>query len=472
MFELSTGLTILLISSIIAACIFELINGFHDTANAVATVIYTHSMKPGYAVVWSGIWNFIGVSIGGIAVAVGIINMLPVEALVDANVYHGIAMIGALILTAIIWNLGTWYFGIPCSSSHTLIGSIFGVGIAFMLLPGSNSVALNWNKVYDVGLSLLISPILGFFFTLLLMYVLRITVKNKALFKEPPTRKAPPFWIRSILILTSTGVSFSHGSNDGQKGVGLVMMILIAFAPAYFALDLKQDPVKLLNCVTQIGNVMEKVDIFDLNERDKATLYFVDDKIDAVKKVLHGVTSFDNLKGNKTFEIRKDILLIAKVTTKFLESRQNLPPVKYISQAELSKLKIDIAQMRTYTEYSPWWVILMISISLGVGTMIGWRRIVVTIGEKIGKTRLTYAQGASSQIIAAGTIWVSSLLGLPVSTTHVLSSGVAGSMVSRGGLKNLQTKTVTNIAIAWLITLPVTFLLSGSLFLLFRIIFI
>jgi low-affinity inorganic phosphate transporter len=471
MFGLSTGLTILLVSCIIAACVFEIINGFHDTANAVATIIYTNSMKPGYAVVWSGIWNFIGVSIGGIAVAIGIINMLPVEALVDANIYHGVAMIGALIITAIIWNLSTWYFGIPCSSSHTLIGSIFGVGLAYMLLPGGNSVALNWKKVYDVGLSLLISPILGFFFTMLFMSVLRVTIKNKTLYKEKTAKKAPPFWIRSLLIVSSTGVSYTHGSNDGQKGVGLVMMILIAFAPAYFAMDMSQDPTKLLASVYQIESKMDRIDNFDLNNKEIADLRFIDSRIDTVKQALYGVTTFHNLKDNKTFKIRKDILLIAKTTSKFLENRKERK-IGNLSNAEIDELKSEISKMKTYTEYAPWWVIFMISLSLGLGTMVGWKRIVVTIGEKIGKTKLNYAQGLSAQIIATSTIGISSLFGLPVSTTHVLSSGIAGSMVSGGGLKNLQSKTITNIAIAWLITLPITILLSGTLFLLLRIVLV
>lgn len=231
MFGLDTGLTLLLLLCILATVAFEFINGFHDTANAVATVIYTNSLKPVVAVVWSGIWNFIGVLVGGIAVAMSIVNLLPVEALIDQNIYHGISMILALIITAILWNLGTWYFGIPCSSSHTLIGSIFGVGLAYMLLPGSYSVALNWHKVEEVGLSLLISPLFGFGIALIIMLILKRAVKNKDFFKEPKNKKAPPMWIRLILILSSTSVSFSHGSNDGQKGVGLMMLILIGIVP-------------------------------------------------------------------------------------------------------------------------------------------------------------------------------------------------------------------------------------------------
>jgi len=468
MFGLETGLTILLIFCIIAALSFEFINGFHDTANAVATVIYTNSLKPQVAVVWSGIWNFIGVNVGGIAVAMGIVNLLPTEMLVDQNVYHGVAMIMALIITAIIWNLGTWYFGIPCSSSHTLLGSIFGVGIAYMLLPGSHSIALNWGKVSDVGLSLLISPLFGFFMAMLLMYLLRFIVQNKVIFNEPNPKKTPPWWIRSILILTCTSVSFSHGSNDGQKGVGLMMIILIAIVPAYFAIDLNQSPEKMLNSVHKIELTFNKIDAASLSEKDYKTFSLVKNKIDSLKLLLVGVTEFSSLKGKAAFELRKDIILIAKKSDALLSNYKGkiLPN---INSDEIASLKSEIKVLKTYTEYAPWWVILMISLALGLGTMVGWKRIVVTIGEKIGKSHLTYAQGASAELVTASTIGVSTWLGLPVSTTHVLSSGIAGSMVAGGGLKNLQAKTVKNIAIAWLVTLPVTILLSGVLFLILRL---
>ncbi len=466
MFGLSTELTILLILSLLAACIFELINGFHDTANAVASVIYTNALKPGYAVVWSAICNFIGVNVGGIAVAIGIINILPVEALVDKSIYHGLAMIGSLILTAIIWNLGTWYFGIPCSSSHTLIGSIFGVGLAYMMLPGSSSVSLNWQKVYDIGLSLLISPFIGFVLALILMFLLKWTVKNKTLFKEPPKKKAPPFWIRTILILTCTSVSFTHGSNDGQKGVGLVMMILIAFVPTYFAIDMKRNPAQLKQHIEVIDPIIKKTTSSDTYTMSEVNM--ISYRIDSINAVLVGRTSFDDTKNADNFDIRKDILLVAKATKKLLDDPDKYP-IQGFTAEEKNKLTHEILLIRSYTEYAPWWVILMISISLGFGTMIGWKRITVTIGEKIGKTHLSYAQGAVSNLIAASTIGLSSLFGLPVSTTHVLSSGVAGSMVSDGGLKNLQGKTIMNIGIAWLVTLPVTILLSGMLFLLFNL---
>ncbi len=469
MFGLDLGLTILLLICLLAAVAFEFINGFHDTANAVATVIYTHSLKPNVAVVWSGLWNFIGVNVGGIAVAMGIVNLLPTEALIDQNIYHAMAMILALILTAIIWNLGTWYFGIPCSSSHTLLGSIFGVGLAYMLLPGSHAIALNWQKVQDVGLSLLISPVFGFGMALGLMYLLKRLVKNKIIFKEPPTKKAPPLWIRSILILTCTSVSFSHGSNDGQKGVGLIMIILIGIVPVRFAIDHTKKPETLLNKVNKVELTLSKVDISKLNKEEKATYAVINDKIDSLKEILVNKKEFIELSDNKHFETRKDIILITKKTEKIL-SVYGSEVLLNATKAEFDSLKTDLKSIKSYTEYSPWWVILMVSLSLGLGTMVGWKRIVVTIGEKIGKSHLTYAQGASAELVAASTIGVSTWLGLPVSTTHVLSSGIAGSMVAESGKGNLQMKTVRNIAIAWLVTIPVTVILAGLLFLLLRLI--
>lgn len=466
MFGLDTGLTILLLLCLLAACAFEFINGFHDTANAVATVIYTHSLKPRVAVIWSGICNFIGVYFGGIAVAMGIVNLLPVEALVDADMSHGICMIMALIFTAIIWNLGTWYLGIPVSSSHTLIGSIFGVGLAFMFLPGSEGVALNWKKVEDVGLSLLISPLFGFFVSYLLIKLLHSLIRKKAIFKKPPTQKAPPLWIRSIMVLTCTAVSFSHGSNDGQKGVGLVMMILIGIVPGYFALNMESSP-KMLNAnLVQIESVTHQVDTAMMNDAAIRNLNLINVKVDSLKALLSKSSSFKSLPEGKHFEVRRDIILLIKTTDKFLSQ---LDASGFSMPKEMTeKLKSSCSSMKGFTEFAPWWVILMISLSLGLGTMVGWKRIVITIGEKIGKSSLTYAQGAASQFVAASTISMSSWLGLPVSTTHVLSSGVAGAMVAEEGRKNLQGKTLKNIGMAWVITLPVTIVISGALFLLLR----
>jgi PiT family inorganic phosphate transporter len=469
MFGLDPGLTILLFLCIIAACTFEFINGFHDTANAVATVIYTNSLKPTIAVIWSGIFNFIGVYVGGIAVAMGIVELLPSAIHADQEVSSNIAMVLSIIIAAIIWNLGTWYFGIPCSSSHTLLGSIFGVGLAYILIPGSEVVALNWNKVKDVGLSLMISPLIGFGLTMALVIFLKKKAKSKKLFDEPHKKKAPPFWIRSILVLTCTSVSFSHGSNDGQKGVGLIMIILIAIIPAHFAVNHTKHPENLLLKVNQVESIVTKINVAELSVSQRASLAVIEERIDTVQTILSGVTNFEKLEKSRHHELRSDIRIITKQAGGLIKVKPDEEPVKFKSEEEKSLLEGAIKEIKGYTDYAPVWVILIISLSLGIGTMIGWKRIVVTIGEKIGKEHLTYAQGASAELVAATTIQLASHLGLPVSTTHVLSSGVAGSMVATNGLKNLRMKTVKNILIAWLVTLPVTIVLSGGLFLLIRL---
>ena len=467
MFGLDTGMTILLLVVLFAAAAFEFINGFHDTANAVATVIYTKSLKPQVAVIWSGIWNVIGVYVGGTAVAMGIIALLPLDVLTDSSIYHNLALIFALIITAILWNLGTWYLGIPCSSSHTLLGSIFGVGIAFMLLPGEHSVALNWQKIEDVGLSLMISPIFGFGLAMFLMLLLKKLVKNKKALKAPPSEtKAPPLWIRSILVLTCTSVSFSHGSNDGQKGVGLVMIILIALAPAFFAIDKSQNPQKVKAGIENIQSVISKIDYSKMSTEDQISCRILVENLDTFKTKLSGLTSFNNLPTKTYYSLRKNFLTLSKLSETITKKNPDA-----LSEKDMAILKSGFSDFKKNTEKVPNWVIIMIALSLGLGTMIGWKRIVVTIGEKIGKSPLTYAQGATAELIAASTIMASSSLGLPVSTTHVLSSGVAGTMVASNGLKNLRKKTMKNILIAWFITLPVTIVVSGLLFLLLRFIF-
>jgi len=344
---------------IFLALAYEFVNGFHDTANAVATVIYTKSLKPRTAVIWSGFINLLGLLTGGVVVTMAIVGLIPQEILTDVNTSHVIQMVTALLSTAIFWNLLTWYKGIPASSSHTLIGSIIGIGVGYSLYSGIDVV--NWGKAFDIGKALFLSPLLGFSLVIFTMWFLRKVVKRKDVFEEPDGENPPPFWIRATLFTTSSLVSFFHGRNDGQKGIGLMMIILMAFLPSVYNMDTISNP--------------------------------------------------------------------------------------------------------------PTWVMFSVATALGLGTMIGWKRIVVTIGEKIGKTHLTYAQGAASELVAAITIGLSTYFKLPVSTTHILSSGIAGSMVASKGVTNLKTSTIKTILMAWILTLPVTIIMSGGLFLLFRFIF-
>ncbi len=463
MFGLDTTLTVLLIVCLLCACFFEFINGFHDTANAVATVIYTNSLKPTVAVVYSGLLNFLGVMLGGITVAMGIVNLLPVDVLIDSDPYHGVAMILALLLSAIIWNFGTWYFGIPSSSSHTIIGSILGIGIAFYFLPGNVNSAVNWDKAKDTGLALLFSPLLGFSLAIIVMFIFKRIVKNDVIYKEPIPGKKPPVWVRVLLWTTCGMVSFFHGQNDGQKGVGLMMLILIAILPGMFSLDSTVN----LQGVNQNINGIEKL----IMKADTSVLSAKEKKLHA-EILSHGQHFEDAISSHlyspevdltNRFGLRKDIVKITKNSEKLIGG-ENLE----LSANEIKLLKAEIKTTKKLIEYAPSWVVILISVCLGLGTMVGWKRIVKTVGEKIGKQHMSYAQGASAEIVASIGIGLASWKGLPVSTTHMLSSGVAGSMVAKKGLKNLQKGTIKTIALTWVLTLPVTIVLSGGLFLLFR----
>lgn len=464
MFGLDTTLTILLIICLLCACFFEFINGFHDTANAVATVIYTNSMKPTVAVVFSGLLNFAGVMLGGITVAMGIVNLLPMDALVDTNPYHGIAMILALLLSAIIWNFGTWYFGIPSSSSHTIIGSILGIGLAFYFLPGNYGLnAVNWDKAKDTGLALLISPLAGFSVAILMMFLFKRLIKNETIYKEPIPGKMPPIWIRLLLWTTCGLVSFFHGQNDGQKGVGLLMMILIAVLPGQFSLDNSINLQSENAHINSINSIVLKSDSSKFGTEEKKQCHQIKKHSALFNQNIGNAIFSSDIAIKNRFELRKDVVKITKGAEKLLKS-ENFA----ISPKDKKTLTKEIKESKKLVEYAPSWVIIMISVCLGLGTMVGWRRIVKTIGEKIGKQHMSYAQGASAELVASMGIGMASAYGVPVSTTHMLSSGIAGSMVAKKGLKNLQKGTIKTIALTWILTLPVTIILSGSLFLLFR----
>ncbi len=465
MFDLGTGLFILLALALLAACFFEFINGFHDTANAVATVIYTKSLKPTVAVIYSGILNFLGVMVGGIGVGVSIINLLPVELLINNGTYEGLAMVFSILITAIVWNLGTWYFGIPSSSSHTLVGAILGVGLGYALLPENHQgiAAVNWDKVKSVFSGLLIAPVIGFTLAIFLMWLLRVLTSKevrKEIFAEPKTNKEPPSWIRFLLIATCGLVSFAHGNNDGQKGIGLIMLILIGLLPAYFAVNERVDYESQRGNINRLSELVAEIDVNKLSLEDQKIMGDVQQGL----IYLQGVKEVT--KENK-LEIRKKVMMLSTELKALMKDAGVTLSDK--QKSEIKDLVIsDEKNIRSLIDYAPDWIKLMISLSLGFGTMIGWKRIVVTVGEKIGKTHLTYAQGASAELVAATTVGLASGFGLPVSTTHTLSSGIAGTMVASKGVKNLQTKTIKNIALTWVLTLPVSILLSAALFLITR----
>lgn len=474
---------VLLGIALLIALGFEFVNGFHDTANAVATVIYTHSLSPHLAVVWSGVWNFAGVMVSSGAVAFGILQLLPVELILQVGSHSGFAMVFALLIAAIIWNLATWYLGLPSSSSHTLIGSIIGVGLMNQLLHGANGTSgVDWSQALGVGKSLLFSPIIGFLLAGLLLWVLKAAVRVPALYAEPEGNQPPPFWIRALLILTCTGVSFAHGSNDGQKGMGLIMLILIGTVPTVYALNRAVTPAetqtflavshqtaatfgKYTNGVAPSANPRADVEAY-VQKRvlTPATLPAVQALTNSIAAQVGETGSIAAVPQNEVDNVRNNMYLASEAIRLLKKSGQ--PAIAKDDQAVIDNYK---QQLDHATKFIPTWVKVAVAIALGLGTMVGWKRIVITVGEKIGKQHLTYGQGASAELVAMVTIGAADAYGLPVSTTHVLSSGVAGTMAANGS--GLQWNTVRSLLLAWVLTLPASILLAGGLYWLFRAVF-
>jgi len=467
---------VLLGIALLVALGFEFVNGFHDTANAVATVIYTHSLEPHIAVVWSGFWNFLGVLTSSGLVAFGIISLLPVELILQVGSKAGFAMVFALLVAAIIWNLGTWYFGLPASSSHTLIGSIIGVGIANQLMsPKTGTSGVDWAQATNIGKSLLLSPVVGFVCAFLLLYLMKAVVKNRALYEAPEGTEPPPFWIRSLLLLTCTGVSFAHGSNDGQKGMGLIMLILVGTVPTAYALNhaiTRQQSDDFIAVSEQAAGTLSKYvspDAVISDARQEVTDYirtkeFTPNTMLALRQLVSDIGNETTLFGelakipnDRVRNFRNDMYVASEALRLMKKTHQ--PAISATDWNILDNYK---KHVDASTRFIPGWVKVAVAMALGLGTMIGWKRIVVTVGEKIGKEHLTYGQGAAAEITAMFTIGLADWYGLPVSTTHVLSSGIAGTMAANHS--GLQWSTVRNLAMAWVLTLPASMVLAGFLF--------
>ena len=484
MFDIFTGLdahiAILLGLALLFVLAYEFINGFHDTANAVATVIYTKAMPAQLAVVLSGIFNFFGVLLGGLSVAYAIVHLLPIDLLVNISSTHGLIMVFSMLFTAIVWNFGTWYLGLPASSSHTLIGSILGVGVANALMTHTSiSDGVNLKKAVDVMLSLIVSPVVGLLLAGTVFLLLKRLFPTSHMHLNPEERqlldgkKHPPFWERTVLILSSFGVSFAHGSNDGQKGIGLLMLVLIGIAPAKFVVDMNASQyqiAKTADAAQHIAAIYERnptvLDAFIASHpkaQDNAIpqgKFHCDvantrQSLDGLSSLLNGVSDYAQLDTDQRRMARRLILCIDDTAKKVAAA----PGMSKADAASLTTFRHDL---NSTTEYAPTWVIVAVAMALGLGTLVGWRRIVVTVGEKIGERGMGYSQGMAAQITAASAIGIASVTGMPVSTTHVLSSAVAGSMLAN---KNrLQSGTVKSILMAWIFTLPATMLLSCTLF--------
>jgi PiT family inorganic phosphate transporter len=460
---------------------FEFVNGFHDTANAVATVIYTHSLEPNLAVVWSGLWNLAGVLASSGLVAFTIITLLPVELILQVSSGAGFAMVFALLIAAILWNLSTWWFGLPASSSHTMVGSIIGVGVANQLMSvQSGTSGVDWEQATKVFKVLLISPLVGFGCAFLLMLLSKVTIKYPALYEAPKDNTPPPWPIRALLVLTCTGVSFFHGSNDGQKGMGLIMLILIGTVPTAYALNhavTGRDIQDFIAASEQAAHILDRhidktgylgqdarvevTDYIRTKQIQPATVLALHELVQDLDGEVSVYKEFKSVPAKDQTNVRNDMYVTSEAIR--LMQKNHNPVFSKDENAALSNYK---AKVDKATKFIPGWVKVAVALALGLGTMVGWKRIVVTVGEKIGKEHLTYAQGASAELVAMATIFAADNFGLPVSTTHVLSSGVAGTMAANHS--GLQWSTIRNIAAAWVFTLPAAALLSGTLFWLFR----
>ncbi len=497
---------VLLGVALLIALGFEFVNGFHDTANAVATVIYTHTLEPHIAVVYSGMWNFIGVMTSSGGVAYTIVSLLPVELILQVGSGAGFAMIFSLLIAAIIWNLSTWWFGLPVSSSHTLIGSIIGVGLANQLISGkSGTSGVDWSTAIGVFKALLFSPLIGFGLAAICLLILKAIIKKPELYREPEGEKPPPFWIRCLLILTCTGVSFGHGSNDGQKGMGLIMLILIGTVPTAYALNhamgysqvqtfsaISEQAQRVFAAHTPAGAAQtpqangaqaapgtgqapdpaagkqggaDRTALLDYVRAKKftpQTMMGLREMSGQIEQELLQYKSLAEVPPAQQRNVRNDMYLEGESLRVIGKQKA----VKWTPQ-EAAVIANYEANLNKSTKFIPTWVKVAVALALGLGTMVGWKRIVITVGSRIGKAHLTYAEGASAEFVAAGTIIMASQFNLPVSTTHVLSSAVAGTMVANGS--GLQMSTVRNIVLAWVVTLPAAALLAGVLFWVFRL---
>jgi len=482
---LAIGAFLFLGLALLIALGFEFVNGFHDTANAVATVIYTNSLAPMTAVVWSGLCNFAGVVISTGAVAYSIITLLPVDLILQVGSAGGYAMIFALLIAAVAWNLGTWWFGLPNSSSHALIGSILGVGLANQLLstgPGGTS-GVEWSQAESVLLALLVSPVLGFIGAALLLWAMKRVVPNKKLYEQPEGDAPPPGPIRALLIFTCTAVSFAHGGNDGQKGMGLIMLILIGVAPTAYALNRTMPDSSTPAFIQAAGHARQLFDAkaagatvapgqaeatlreaLRTHQADRPAVYAaLSATAQDISAQLNNYGAIAHVPAAATRNLR-NAMYLEYDTLRLLTKDETKAKNDYPNGGDKA-LKNYQSLLEKGTRYIPTWVKVAVALALGLGTMVGWKRIVRTVGEKIGKTHLTYGMGASAELMAASTILLAQFKGMPVSTTHILSSGVAGTMVADGA--GLQASTVRSIALAWVMTLPAAMAIAGLLYWLF-----
>jgi inorganic phosphate transporter, PiT family len=459
----------LLVFTLVMVMMFEATNGFHDAANAVATVIYTKSLPPAPAVVWSGFMNFTGVLVGGIAVAYALVELLPAEVLTPPDGGPAVAMLVSLFIAALFWNIGTWWFGLPNSSSHCLIGALIGVALGNALARSrSLSEGVHWAQLWRVLEALAISPILGFVLAGGLYLLTRKTIHDKHLY-EPAGDKPPVWWMRAILILTCTGVSFAHGTNDGQKSIGLIMLTIIGLFPAMYALnpaagqslnDLSRTMQEAQPLVQRYGDDQKRTALAAIRSiqaqaaQGNANVGLDGPRADPAKRGQLEI-GLKSETAKRRSNVRGDVYEV-------ISELKHTQDVSGVNAHDQSAAKEIAKQLGASVEYAPWWVRALSALCLGIGTMIGYKRIVKTLGERLGNIHLTPAQGAAAETVSTILIGIAGFTGLPVSTTHIVTSGIGGTMVASGA--GLRYGMLSRIVIAWVFTLPVTILIAAGLY--------
>ena len=458
----ASGIVIaMLVACFVMVLAFEATNGFHDTSNAVATVIYTNTLRPIPAVILSGIMNFVGVLAGGIAVAYALVEILPPDVLTPPDGAPAVPMLVSLFLSALFWNVLTWAFGIPNSSSHCIIGALIGVAAADALLEArSLSQGVDWKQIRTVVEALAISPLLGLVLAGGLYGILRLVIRRGHLFEAPRDGEPPVWWLRCLLVLTCSAVSFSHGTNDGQKSIGLIMLAIIGLMPATYALnpaahrslaEVSADAAEAVPLIEKYGGEQKQAALQAANQLQQAG--------GAAAAQARPVPPFSSSEhgGARTIrsQLRGDIYFV-------LSELKHVGEDAGASRADKAKAASLRKRMGPPVHYAPIWVRLLSALCLGIGTMIGYKRVVRTLGERLGRAHMTPGQGASAELVGSVLIATAGFTGLPVSTTHIITSGIAGTMLAGG--QGLNRAMVVRIAMAWIFTLPATILLAGILF--------
>lgn len=450
----------MLVVCLVMVLAFEASNGFHDSSNAVATVIYTNSLQPVQAVVWSGILNLIGVLAGGISVAYALVEILPPDVLTPPDGSPAVPMLVSIFASALFWNVLTWAFAIPNSSSHCVIGSLIGVAAADALLKSrSLEQGVDWRQIVTVLEGLAISPVLGFVIAGGLYFVLRTIVRSGHLLEPPQHGEKPVWWLRGLLVLTCTTVSFSHGTNDGQKSIGLIMLTIIGLLPATYALNpaAVDRMTELAQHAAQAGPLIAAYgdDVKAQGLAAAQALVRAQPQLAQEASELHADLPPAADERATRSQLRGDVYDVVS-EMKYISERKEVPAAQ---RKEASQLRRSMSQP---VEYAPWWVRVLSAVCLGLGTMVGYRRVVRTLGERLGRQHMTPGQGACAELVGSALIGTAGFTGLPVSTTHIITSGIAGTMAASG--QGVQGGMIARIVMTWLITLPVTIVLAGGLF--------